>query len=396
MKQIGTPATLFRGGTSKALFVLRSDLPFAGGEALKQWLLAAYGSPDRRQIDGIGGADLTTTKFAVVGPSTHPDADVDYSFFQVGIDTDIIITNVNCGNISAAVVPFAVDKGIVSLPDGIHTVAIHNTNDGKLFFATVKIHEGEVELAGDFENEGVPGTGYPISLDFHDSVGGRTGTLLPTGNVRDTFHVDGLGDVECSVVDIANAIAFVPAAAFGLRGTEDPLALQHDASFMHKVEQLRGAVATKLGFAANPDEAARTSPGAPFVSLVAPASTWSSFGTEKVRAASECDMVARGFSIGLAHKAYWGTGSICTGVAAVLPGSVVNEATRPEAAAAGRIRIGHPSGIVEVEVDVDTDTFTVKKAALLRTARKIMDGTIYVPTNRVDANQEKPSELALA
>ena len=165
---------------------------------------------------------------------------------------------------------------------------------------------------------------------------------------------------------------------------------------MRKVEQLRGAVATKLGFSANPDEAARTSPGAPFVSLVAPATTWSSFGTARVREASECDLVARGFSIGLVHKAYWGTGSICTAVAAVLPGSTVNEVTGHEAVDAGRIRIGHPSGIVEVLVDVDAETLTVKQAALLRTARKIMDGTIYVPTHRITAGQDKPAALAHA
>lgn len=382
MQQIGTPATLYRGGTSKALFVLTSDLPYAGGEALHEWIRAAYGSPDRRQIDGIGGADLTTSKFVAVGPSTHPVADVDYSFFQVGIDNAIVATDLNCGNISAAVVPFAVEKGLVSLPDGIHTVTIHNTNDGKLFYATVKISAGAVDLSGDFHNEGVPGTGYPIALDFRDSVGGRTGSLLPTGNVVDTFEVEGLGQVDCSVVDIANLIAYAPAAAFGLTGTEDPMAIQHDTALMRRVELLRGAVATRLGLAANAEEAHLTSPGTPFISLVSPAADWAAFGTGNTRKASECDLVARGFTVGLAHKAYWGTGSICTGVAAVLPGSVVNQVTRPEAAAQGRVRIGHPSGVVEVEVEVDPTSLTVTKGALVRTARKIMDGTVYVPAQR--------------
>lgn len=379
MQQIGTPATLYRGGTSKALFVLNSDLPFSGGEALHDWIRTAYGSPDRRQIDGIGGADLTTSKFVVVGPSTHPAADVDYSFFQVGIDNAIIATDLNCGNISAAVVPFAVEKELLALPDGVHTVSIHNTNDGKLFYATVKISGGAVELAGDFHNEGVPGTGYPIALDFRDSVGGRTGSLLPTGNVRDTFEVDGIGEVDCSVVDIANLIAYAPAAAFGLTGAEDPLAIQHDTALMRRVELLRGAVAVRLGLASSAEEAHLTSPGTPFIALVGPAADWAAFGSGTVRSASECDLVARGFTVGLAHKAYWGTGSVCTGVAAVLPGSVVNEVTRPEAAAGGTVRIGHPSGVAQVEVEVDLASLSVTRGALVRTARKIMDGAVYVP-----------------
>ncbi|CAN5410132.1 PrpF domain-containing protein [soil metagenome] len=384
MKQIGTAATLYRGGTSKALFVRRADLPFpVGHHALASWIRAAYGSPDRRQIDGIGGADLTTSKFVVVGPPTRDDADVDYSFFQVGIDNAIIATDLNCGNISAAVVPFAVDAGLLELADGQSTVTIHNTNDGKLFYATVEVTDGVVQLGGDFENEGVPGTGFPIALDFRDSVGGRTGELLPTGSVRDTFTVDGLGEVDCTVVDIANLIVFAPASAFGLTGTEDPATIANDAKLLRHVELLRGAVATKLGFAASPEDAATSSPGTPFVSLVAPAATWAAFGTGQIRHADECDLLARGFTMGLVHKAYWGTGSICTGVAAVLPGSVVHEVTNHRAADSGRVRIGHPSGVVEVQVDVNPTTLAVTRGALLRTARKIMDGTVYVPADKI-------------
>jgi len=280
-------------------------------------------------------------------------------------------------------VPFTVDSGLLDLPDGSHTVSIHNTNDGKLFYATVEIVDGAVQLAGDFENEGVPGTGYPIALDFCDSVGGRTGMLLPTGSARDTFTVEGVGEVECTVVDIANLIVFAPTAAFGLTGTEDPAAIANDPQLLRQVELLRGAVATKLGFASSPEDGATSSPGTPFVLLVGPAASWASFGTGRVRHADECDLVARGFTMGLVHKAYWATGSICTGVAAVIPNSVVHDVVSAEAACSGRVRIGHPSGVVEVQVEVDPDTLSVTRGALLRTARKIMDGTVYVPADKV-------------
>lgn len=378
----GTPAAWYRGGTSKALFVLKSDLPeSADRERLHDWIRSVFGSPDRRQIDGIGGADLVTSKFALVGASTHPEADVDYSFFQVGIDSEIVANDLNCGNISAAAGLFALDRGLVKAVDGVQTITIHNTNDGTLFYVTMAVSQGRADTKGSFRCEGVPGTGAPIRLDFKETVGGRSGELLPTGNLRDRFHVPGVGNVEASVVDVANLLVFARAEAFGLKGNEDPMAIQHNAVLMDAVEHLRGAVAQRLGMVKEIADARRLSPGTPFVSLVSPAQPWTTYDECKERSANDCDFTARGFTMQLVHKAYWATGSVCTGVAAALPGTVVHEVARKEALEAGRFRIAHPVGTIDVEIALSelqgTKGYAVKKAQLLRTARKLMDGTVY-------------------
>ena len=378
----GTPAAWYRGGTSKALFVLKGDLPESANlESLHNWIRSVFGSPDRRQIDGVGGADLVTSKFALIGPPTHPKADVDYSFFQVGIDSEIVANDLNCGNISAAVAPFALDRGLVEAVDGEQTVTIHNTNDGTLFYVSLAVQQGRAVTKGSFRCEGVPGTGAPIRLDFRDTTGGRSGALLPTGNLRDVFHVPGVGDVEVSVVDVANLIVFARAEAFGLVGNEDPMTIQHNTALMDSVEYLRGAVAQRLGMVQEIADAHRLSPGTPFVSLVSPAQAWTTYDERKDRSAADCDFTARGFTMQLAHKAYWATGSVCTGVAAALPGTVVNEVARKEAVESGRFRIAHPVGTIDVEILLDKPEgaagYTVKKAQLLRTARKLMEGTVY-------------------
>jgi len=379
---IATPATWYRGGTSKALFVLRDDLSKEARDDLSSWIRAAFGSPHRLQIDGIGGADLVTSKFALIGPSTHPDADVDYSFYQVGIDSAIVTNDLNCGNISAAVAPFAIEKGIVAPVDGEQTVTIHNTNDGTLFYVTLLVKNGAPEVSGAFSCEGVPGTGSPIRLDFRATAGGRTGKLLPTGNIVDVFDVPGIGSVEATIVDVANLIVYARAESFGLVGNEDPVKIQANTALMDAVEYLRGSVAKKLGLVSEVSEAVFKSPALPFVALVSKAQDWVTFDERKTRLAGECDFTARGFTMQLAHKAYWGTGSVCTGVAAALPGSIVNQVANPESVANSKFRIGHPAGTVEVDIQLDRNesdsTFVVRKAQLLRTARKLMEGSVFV------------------
>ncbi|SAK92900.1 AcnD-accessory protein PrpF [Caballeronia catudaia] len=384
---IATRATWYRGGTSKALFVLRSDLPQEATDDLDSWIRAVFGSPDRRQIDGIGGADLVTSKFALIGPSTHPDADVDYSFFQVGIDSNIVATDLNCGNISAAVAPFAIESGLVKPTEGQQTVTIHNTNDGTLFYVTLNVKDGRVITTGDFRCDGVPGTGAPVRLDFKATAGGRTGKLLPTGNLRDTFDVPGFGPIEASVVDIANLIVFARASSFGLKGNEDPIAIQSDTKLMAAVEHLRGAVAQRLGFVEDVKDSIWKSPGTPFVSLVSEAQDWVTFDERTTRSADTCDFMARGFTMQLAHKAYWATGSVCTGVAAALSGSIVNEVASSQSLKNGIFRIAHPVGTIDVEIEVSRDphggNYTVNKAQLLRTARKLMEGTVFASRERL-------------
>jgi 2-methylaconitate cis-trans-isomerase PrpF len=383
---ITVPVIWYRGGTSKVFFVERHEIEYLTTEQLLRWVRALFGSPDQRQIDGVGGADQVTSKFAILGPPTRPDADIDYSFFQVGIANTIVANDLNCGNVTAAVALYAIDQGYVSATDGQVAVRIHNTNDGKIFYSSLEVCDGRAVTDGNFICEGVPGTGAPISLDFRDAIGGRTGKLFPTGNLRDRFDVPGFGEVEVSVVDIANLIAFVPASAFGLKGNEDPVVLQNTPGLVATIEWLRGAVAHRLGLATSPEEAIDQSPGTPFVALMSAPQDWTTFGYGVSRSSTECDIMGRGFTVQAFTKAYWGTGSVCTGVVASTPGTVVHDLVRASAATSGHIRIAHPSGTIDVEIAVESEPdgeTIVRKAALLRSARKLMTGVVYVPADRV-------------
>lgn len=383
------PVSWYRGGTSKVFFVERCEIADLSPDERDRWILALFGSPDLRQIDGVGGADQVTSKFAIVGSPTRPGADIDYNFLQVGIENGFVTDDLNCGNVSAAVALYAIDRGYVRpAQDGFAQVCIHNLNDGKLLYSRLEVRGGKAVTEGDFVCEGVPGSGAPIALDFRDAVGGRTGKLFPTGNLRDTFDVPGYGEVEVSITEIANLIVFVPASAFGLRGNEDPVVLQNTPGLTAAVEWLRGAVATALGLATSPAEAKVQSPGTPFVALMSAPQDWKTFGFGVERQAGECDIMGRGYSLEAFTKAYWGTGSVCTGVVAATPGTVVNDLVRGSAIETGVIRIAHPSGVLSVEIGLDCGTgggtdATVRKAALLRTARRMMLGTSEVPTDRV-------------
>jgi len=384
---IVVPVAWYRGGTSKVFFVERDEIACLNQDELLRWIRAVFGSPDRRQIDGVGGADQVTSKLAIVGTPTRPDADIDYSFFQVGIDNEIVANDLNCGNVSAAVALYAVDRGYIqTTADGLAEVRIHNTNDEKLFYSKLEVRNGRAVTEGNFICEGVPGTGAPISLDFRDAVGGRTDKLFPTGNLRDRFDVPGYGEMDVSVVDIANLIAFVPAAAFGLQGNEDPVEMQNTHGLVKAIEWLRGAVAQRLGLASSPTDAIFQSPGTPFVALISAPQDWTTFGYGIPRHAVECDLMGRGFTVQTFTKAYWGTGSVCTGVVAATPGTIVNDLVSASAIESGVVRIAHPSGIVSVEIEIDQASVgntVIKKAALLRTARRIMLGCVEVPKVRV-------------
>jgi len=386
-EQFVVPASWYRGGTSKLFIVERSDVGTLSEEQLTSWILGLFGSPDSRQIDGVGGADQVTSKFALIGAPTKPQTDLDYTFCQVGIDTPVVSNDLNCGNVTAAVALYALDRGYVAPADGQVVVRIHNTNDGATFYANLEVRDGHAVRTGDFVCDGVPGSGAPIGLDLREAVGGRTGKLLPTGNERDRFEVPGYGIIETTVVDIANLIAFAPASAFGLSGNENPDELQSKPGLRAAVEHLRGAVAHTLGLARSAESAAQDAPATPFVSLVSAPQDWTTYGYRVGRSADECDIMARGYSLGAFTKAYWGTGTVTTGVAALLPDTVVHDLVRSSARATGRVRVAHPSGTNEVEVEIGADEASgdtrVDRARLFRTARKIMDGLVYVPIERV-------------
>lgn len=355
-----------RGGTSRALFFHEADLPPAG-EPRDRLILAALGSPDPygRQLDGLGGGISSLSKACIIGPPTHPDADVDYTFAQVHVREPIVDYAGNCGNCSAAVGPFAIDERLVPAIDGETPVRIHNTNTKKLIVAHVPVAGGEAAVTGDFELPGVPGRGARIALDFLDPGGAGTGRLLPTGRARDV--VAGVG---ASCVDATNPVVFVRARDLGLGGTEAPAAIDADRALAERLEAIRRAAAGSMGI---PGSAA-----IPKVALVAPPAAFTAldgtaYGPERV------DLVARVISMGSCHRAFALTAAMCLAVAAQIEGTVVRECAALRAGA--DLRLGHPSGVLPIAaaVSVREGEPWAERVTVYRTARRLMEGFVRVP-----------------
>ncbi|MDN5347688.1 MAG: methylitaconate Delta-isomerase [Clostridia bacterium] len=370
--------TIMRGGTSKGIFLLKNELP-KNPDLRDKVIRAVFGSPDIRQIDGLGGADTLTSKLAIIGPPTRADADIDYTFAQVSIDTSKVDFKGNCGNISSAVGPFAIDKGFVQATEPITTVRIHQTNTGKIIIAEVPTKDGKALVEGNYEIDGVPGSGAKINLDFSDSAGSVTGKLLPTGNVKDKLDVPGLGKIEVSIVDAANPVVFVKAQDVGMKGTETPQEMDGDQDLLDRIERVRGKATEKIGLVNNWQEAATESPYIPFIVMVSPSASYETYN-KKYIAAEEIDFVARLCFMLKTHKAYAITGTICTGVAAKIPGTVVYEVLKEDAKKRKELVFGHPAGKIDVEAEVEDNGsgYVIRRAAVGRTARMIMDGYVYI------------------
>ncbi|MBP2641289.1 MAG: hypothetical protein H6Q66_2240 [Firmicutes bacterium] len=369
---------IMRGGTSKGIFLKVNDLP-QDNEKRDQLICEIFGSPDVRQIDGLGGADALTSKLAIIAPATRPDADVDYTFGQVSITKPYIDYSGNCGNISAAVGPFAIDEGLVRAQEGLTTVRIHNTNTKKIIVAEVPTVDGKASIVGDCAIAGVPGTGAKIMLDYSDTAGAATGKMLPTGNVKDVLDIPGYGPVTVSIVDVANPVVYVAAKDLKLSGIETPQQVDSNKDLLQLLEQIRGTAAVKIGMARTPEDALANVPAFPMIAFVSPAADYQDFTTGNPISAGEVDFVSRLMFMQKLHKTYAGTATICTGAAAKIPGSVVNEAI-VDVEQKSCIRIGHPAGVIEVEVAVENQAGQVvlKRAAMSRTARRIMEGYAYV------------------
>ncbi|SDD48925.1 2-methylaconitate cis-trans isomerase PrpF family protein [Sporomusa acidovorans] len=371
------PCVILRGGTSKGIYLKAADLPKNNCER-DDLICKIFGSPDVRQIDGLGGADPLTSKCAIIGPPSRPDADVDYTFGQVSITAKYIDYSGNCGNISAGVGPFAIDEGLVTATEGVTRVRIHNTNTGKIIVAEVPTVAGKAAVTGEHVIAGVPGTGAKIMLDYSDTAGAVTGKLLPTGNSTDVLVVEGFGQVVASIVDAANVVIFVRAKDIGLTGIETPKELGSRPDMLNLLEKIRGTAAVKIGMAKNLEDALQRIPAFPMLAFVSPATDYQDFTTGQIIKAAEMDFVSRLMFMQVMHKTYAGTGTICTGVAAKIPGTVVNEL----ASASNKpvIKFGHPAGIIEVEVATEKreSNLVLTRAAMSRTARRIMDGNVYV------------------
>jgi 2-methylaconitate cis-trans-isomerase PrpF len=371
--------TIMRGGTSKGVYILRNELP-KDPELRDKIILAIFGSPDIRQIDGLGGSDLLTSKLAIVGPSTRPDADVDYTFGQVGITRAVVDYSGNCGNISSGVGPFAIYQGLVDAVEPITKVRIHMTNTKRVLVAEVPVKDGEVAIEGDYRIDGCPGTGAKITIDWSDTGGAVTQKILPTGNVKDVLRVEGLGDVTVSIVDAGNPIAFIHAESVGMKGTENPYEIDGDQDLLERLERIRSVAAEKMGFVKDWKTATVQSQYAPFITMVNSPSSYTDYTTGREVDAGSFDILARLLFNQKMHKIYPGSGTVCTGTAAKIPGTIVNDLIPKPARAEGVIRIGHPAGVIPIEVSVDMEGNkpVLKRAAIGRTARTIMEGYVFV------------------
>ena len=370
-------AAIIRGGTSKGVYLLASELP-KDPAVRDQVILAIYGSPDPRQINGLGGADPLTSKVAIIARSARPDADVDYTFGYVGIDKAVVDYDGNCGNISQGVGPFAVDEGLVPVNEPITKVRIFNTNTKKVIEAAVPVRDGKALTEGDFVVNGVPGTGAKIVLNFVNSGGSKTGKLLPTGNVVDTMALQDGRRIRVSLVDAANPAVFVQAAEIGFTGKELPKDTGANPKILEIMEEIRVKAALMMKIAPSPD---KVSPAVPKVAFVAPPQEYVTSTGKTIRAA-DCDLLARTKALAVMHKAYAVTGGICVGAAALIEGTVVNEVVGPQAKTGGVVRVGHPSGVSDFVITVTrkpSGEFELTQSGVAGTSRRIMDGFVYVP-----------------
>jgi 2-methylaconitate cis-trans-isomerase PrpF len=379
---IGIRLSIVRGGTSKGIFIMDNELP--GEQALRDRVVqAVFGSPDIRQIDGLGGADVLTSKLAIIAPPSTDAADVDYTFGQVGIDTDIVDYKGNCGNISAAVGPFAIDAGIVRVTEPLTRVRIHLANSGKILIADVPVKDGKAMTEGDYAIDGVPGTGARIAMDWTDSIGAITGKLLPTGKATDVIRIGG-GEYEVSLVDAGNPLVFIEASSLGLTGTESPDEIEANAKLMGTIEGIRSQAAAIFGMVGDPADATEKSPYAPFFAVISKPASYVAMGGADV-GASDVDIVSRLLFMLHTHKAYPITGTVCTAAASMIPGSIVHRLMRVGAMDRPSFMIGHPSGVIDVDKSWHEEAggVVIDRIAIGRTARVIMDGICYVKKSTV-------------
>jgi 2-methylaconitate isomerase len=387
--QVRIPATYMRGGTSKGVFFRLEDLPAAAqlpGAARDALLLRVIGSPDPygKQMDGMGGATSSTSKTAIVSKSSRPDQDVDYLFGQVSIDKAFVDWSGNCGNLSAAVGPFALEKGLVDasrIPnDGVAVVRIWQANIGKTIVAHVPVTNGAVQETGDFELDGVTFPAAELQLEFLDPAAdedGTGGTMFPTGNLVDDLEVPGVGTLKATMINAGIPTIFVNADAIGYTGTELQDAINGDAKALAMFETIRAHGAIRMGLIKSVAEAAKRQ-HTPKVAFVAgPAEYVASSG--KRIAANDIELLVRALSMGKLHHAMMGTAAVAVGTAAAIPGTLVNLAAGGGERKA--VRFGHPSGTLRVGAEArEVDgVWTVTRAIMSRSARVLMEGWVRVP-----------------
>ena len=384
MQQLRIPAVFMRGGTSNAVVFKLEDLP--RDRALwDEVCLAAIGSPDPygRQLDGMGGGVSSVSKVCIVGPSTRPDADIDYTFVQVQVKEAKVDYTGNCGNMSSAMGPFAVDEGLVKASGREALVRVHNTNTQKVIWSRFLLDDGTSAVDGDLAIPGVSGTGSPVRLEFRDPGGATTGKLLPTGNLTDVLDVPGHGKFTVSMVDAANATVFVRATELGLTGIESPYQLDDMPAVLERIQAIRLAASVAMGIAKNIDEA-RQNRLIPFFGIVSAPQDAVTLGGEPV-AAADTDLTARFISNGQPHRALPLTGSLCLAIASRIEGSIVQQLARPATDPDAPIRIGNPSGILTVGASVmrKDGAWHAEQGTFYRTQRRLFEGQVCLRASRV-------------
>ena len=354
--QTRIPCVIMRGGTSRGPFFLTSDLP--GDVATRDAvLLAVMGSPHEIQVDGIGGSHSVTSKVAMISRSKHPGADVDYLFAQVQINESIVDTKPNCGNMLVAVGPFAIEAGLVPAKNGETPVRIFNVNTQSLVEAIVQTPGGKVTYDGGAAIDGVPGTAAPVGINFRSAIGAVTKKMLPTGKALDV--IDG---VEVSCVDIAMPVVLMPAEAFGKTGHETAVELDADRALLARMEAIRRKAGALMGMGDVSKSVV------PKMALLSPPRKGG-------------NIASRYFVPETCHKSHPVTGTVCIASACAIPGTVASRIAPLPPAPQGMTRIEHPSGMIIIDLDAD---FTggrqeLRRAALIRTARRIFEGSVCVP-----------------
>ncbi|GKZ23453.1 hypothetical protein AbraIFM66951_008487 [Aspergillus brasiliensis] len=360
-KQHSLPAAYYRGGTSRAVMFNQAHLP-----PRSEWdaiFRSVIGSPDPygRQLDGLGGGISSLSKVCVVGESTHPDADVDYTFVSLGVKNSDVDYSSNCGNMISAIGPFALDQKLVApqTPDSA-TVRIHNTNTGKIITASFPVVDDEAASSGDFAIDGVAGTAARIQMDFVNPAGSVTGKMLPTGQTRDEF--DG---VPATCIDVANPCVFVSASSLGVRGDLTPDEIAAHPGLLPRLDSIRRQAGVKMGIATTTDAV----PGSiPKVCMVSPP-------PEPSKGQNSVDLLVRSISVGQPHKAVPITVALAVSAAARVVGSTVEEATNKDRVSEAGLTIGHASGNLLVGAQFEQDQLTA--ATVFRTARRLFEGQIY-------------------
>ena len=390
MPQVAVPAAFYRGGTSRAVIFRTADLAIYGPEAQEAIVLAALGSPDPygREIDGLGAGISSLSKVAIVGAAAPGSgADVTFRFGQVDVKQPVVEFLGTCGNISAAIGPFAVDEGMVEISEPVTTVRVINTNTGQLYLCRVPVRAGRAEVEGDYQLDGVPAPGARIELQYLEPSGSLGRGVLPTGSPTDNVELRDGRRLDASLVDAGNPTVFLRAKDLYATATERPEAIDADVALHSAMQEARAVAAVRLGLASSVDQAQVSSQAIPKVVMVAePTSYQTTRGS--VVGAGNIDVLARMLSMGKAHRAMAGSAAICTAVAALIDGTIVNQVARRDASAqrTGSVRIGHSAGVQEVSVDVErgTDGWRVRSVTTYRTARRIMDGRVYVPSRYLE------------